>query len=47
MDPIGPHFMQTNGIKILRSAEIKPILNYICNRYGKRYVKTFKLWRTL
>lgn len=43
MPPEKIECMQTNGIKILRSAEIKPILNYICSKYGKSYVKKFKL----
>lgn len=42
MPPEKIECMQTNGIKILRSAEIKPILNYICNRYGKNFIKQYR-----
>lgn len=34
--------MLDNNVKILREHEIKPILNYIDENYGKGYLKQFK-----
>ena len=32
-----------NNIKILRQPEINNILKYIKNKYGKQYLKSFKI----
>lgn len=34
--------MLDNNIKILKEQDIKPILNYIDDKYGKNYLKQFK-----
>jgi len=35
--------MLDNNVKILREKDIKPILEYINNNYGKNYLKQFKI----
>lgn len=35
--------MQDNNIKILKENDIKPILEYIFEKYGRKYLKQFKV----
>jgi len=35
--------MLDNNVKILKEEDIKPILKYITEKYGKDYLKQFKM----
>jgi len=37
------NIMKTNNVKILKEEDLKPIFNFIDNKYGKGYVKSFKV----